>query len=254
MMGGELWVKSALGQGTSFWFEVELPVVTDVTLSPLQPTRDIIGYKGKRRRVLVVDDKAENRTVLKGLLMPLGFEIVEAENGQDSLEKAVAWKPDLILMDLVMPVMDGFEAIRQLRKHPTLSEVIVICVSASVLQQTRHESAEAGSDDFLSKPVRLEDLVEKLQSHLKLEWRYAEGPVPQEAPLHEELIPPPPEDLTTLYELATVGDLMSLRERLHELISSDPGLAPFGDKITQLANALRIDEIEQFVAQYMKNS
>ena len=90
MMGGELLVTSRLGQGTTFWFEIELPVVTDFTVSTLQPTRDIIGYKGDTRQVLVVDDKEENRAVLKGLLVPLGFEIVEAINGRDGLDKAAA--------------------------------------------------------------------------------------------------------------------------------------------------------------------
>ena len=96
--------------------------------------------------------------------------------------------------------------------------------------------------------------MDKLQNHLKLEWRYAEESTPQDGPTHEELTPPPLEDLTALYELAIVGDLMGLRERLQELITTDPQFAPFGAKITQLANELQFDEIEQFVGQYMKNT
>ncbi len=257
MMGGELHVKSTLGQGATFWFDVDLPAVTGVIGSATQPSHYIIGYKGNRRRILIVDDKLENRVVLKGFLLPLGFDLAEAVDGRDALDKAQTCHPDLILTDLVMPVMDGFEAIRRIRQIPALNDVIIISVSASVLKQTQQESVTAGSHDFLSKPVRLEDLLEKLQFHLNLEWEYEEERESQEpdTPLaQEEIIPPPPEVLSSLYELATVGDLMGLRERLQELIAQDPQLTPFQTRIFQLANELQIDEIEQFIQQYMKEA
>jgi signal transduction histidine kinase/DNA-binding NarL/FixJ family response regulator len=256
MMGGELQVRSTPDQGTTFWFAIALPVVTDVTVSSLQSTQHIIGYKGEPRKILIVDDKAENRAILQGLLLPLGFEIAEAVNGRDGLDKAAVWKPDLILMDLVMPVMDGFEAIRQLRQHPTLREVIVISISASVLPKTQQESSEAGSNNFLAKPVRLEELVDKFQEHLQLEWTYAETaqsqtPEPAEP---DTIIPPPQDVLVTLYELATIGDLIGLRERLQILIAADPQLTPFGTRITHLANELQMEEIEHVIQHYMQEA
>ena len=101
------------------------------------------------RRLLVVDDKAENRSVLMRMLAPLGFELKEAADGQEALEQAVAFQPDLIMMDLVMPVMDGFEATRQLRQVPALKTIPIIALSASVFEYTRQQSMEVGCDGFI---------------------------------------------------------------------------------------------------------
>jgi CheY-like chemotaxis protein len=239
--------------------------------SAMQPSHQIIGYKNvatlrqaqnpanpgqAARKILIVDDKVQNRLILKGFLMPLGFDIVEAVDGRDALDKAQTYHPDLILMDLVMPEMDGFEAIQCIRQIPELNDVIIISVSASVLNQTQQESAAAGSDDFLAKPVRLEDLLEKLQVHLNLEWIYEGERERQETgtPSEQEgMIPPSPEALSGLYDLVRIGDLMGLWEQLQELVARDPQLAPFGAKISRLADELQINEIEQFIQQYMND-
>jgi signal transduction histidine kinase/CheY-like chemotaxis protein len=258
MMGSELHVKSIVGQGTTFWFDLDLPVVTGRTASPMKFTPRIIGYKGSRHTLIIADDKPENRILLIDMLAPLGFEIVEAEDGRDALNKAQTCHPDLILMDLVMPVLDGFETIRRIRQLPApLNDVIVISVSASVLKQTRQNSVDAGSDDFLAKPVRLENLLQKLQIYLNLEWQYEgarEAQKTETPPEYKELIPPPMEELSMLYEFAAVGDLISLRERLQKLIAQDSRLVPFGTRLFRFANELKIDEIEQFIKQYMDNT
>jgi CheY-like chemotaxis protein len=271
MMGGELSVKSTPGQGTAFWFDVDLPEASGVMASVMQPSHHIIGYKNAptfrqakditnsgqtKWKILIVDDKPKNRLVLKGFLLPLGFDVVEAVDGRDALDKAQTYHPDLILMDLVMPEMDGFEAIRCIRQLSVLRDVIIISVSASVLKQTQQESAAAGSDDFLAKPVRLEDLLEKLQIHLNLEWKYEGERERQETEtlsIQEDMIPPSPKTLLELYDLVRIGDLMGLWEQLQELIARDPQLAPFGTRIFQLADELQIHEIEQFIQQYIEN-
>ena len=112
-------------------------------------------------RVLVVDDKAENRSILVDLLAPLGFDVAEAENGQEGLEKARALHPHLILTDLVMPVLDGYETVRSLRADPELRDVAVIALSASVFDQNRKESLAAGCDDFEPKPIQIDSLQQR---------------------------------------------------------------------------------------------
>jgi CheY-like chemotaxis protein len=99
----------------------------------------------------------------------LGFDVDEAVNGATALELAQRRKPDLVFMDLVMPVMDGFEAIRRMREEPTLASVKIVALSASAFDTTRARSIRAGCDDFLSKPVRLNEVLNALaraQAHL----------------------------------------------------------------------------------------
>ncbi|MCA1993272.1 MAG: PAS domain S-box protein, partial [Coleofasciculus sp. S288] len=131
MMGSELFVKSTPGQGSVFWFELELPEVAGWTEPDRAIERPIIGFKGKTRKVLVADDNPENRSVLVNLLCPLGFDVAEAIDGDDCLRKAAEFRPDVVLMDLVMPKLNGFEATQQLRQSPDFNEIVVIAASAS---------------------------------------------------------------------------------------------------------------------------
>jgi len=265
MMGSELYVKSTVGQGTTFWFDLDLPVVTDIiapVLSEIEgsaaqrPPR-IIGYKGSKRKILLVDDNEGNLTFLRDVLSPLGFEIMKAIDGREALDAAKEYHPDLILIDLLMPIMDGFEATRHIRRIPALEEVIVIGISASAFETTKQESFAASCDDFLIKPIQIDELLEKLRVHLNLEWNYERQNEPQE-PItpsgQEEVIPPPPEELSQLYQLAKIGNVLRLQERLQELTASDPKFAPFEARITQLADELKLDDIEQFIKQYIKDA
>ncbi|RKZ52226.1 MAG: hypothetical protein DRR16_21400 [Candidatus Parabeggiatoa sp. nov. 3] len=171
MMGGVLQVESTLGQGTKFWLNIDLPEVSNENAQ--QPEqRVIIGFEGTPRKILVVDDIKENRSLLVKLLSPLGFEIVEACNGVESVEKAQQLRPDLILMDLIMPEMDGFEATRQIRKYPQLKAVPIIAISASAFDFHQQQSQEAGCDDFIAKPFKTDVLMEKLHKYLNLKWIY----------------------------------------------------------------------------------
>ncbi|PIE33184.1 hypothetical protein CSA56_12725 [candidate division KSB3 bacterium] len=183
LMESEIHVTSKVGRGTLFWFDLELPEATgeDEVLDTEGSGNMIVGFHGSLRKILIADDRYENRVVLKEMLLPLGFGIVEAVDGFDVLAKAAQHRPDLILMDLTMPILNGFEAIRHVRQMPGLDDVIVIGMSASVLRQIRNESLKAGSNDFLAKPFHFDDLLKCLQHHLKLEWIYE-----QEEPSKQE--------------------------------------------------------------------
>ncbi|HEY9659338.1 MAG TPA: ATP-binding protein, partial [Allocoleopsis sp.] len=134
MMGGALQVRSTLGAGSTFWFDLDLPEIAS-SIDAVNPSqRPIIGIKGNQRKILVVDDKPTNRAILVNLLEPIGFDMLEAVDGEDGLTKAQMFHPDAILLDLVMPNLDGFEATRRLRAMPTLKDTIVIAVSASVFE------------------------------------------------------------------------------------------------------------------------
>ncbi|WP_017317815.1 hybrid sensor histidine kinase/response regulator [Mastigocladopsis repens] len=272
LMGGELKVKSTLGKGSVFWLDLDLPEVFHHTDVKSLVQRKIIGFVGCKRKVLVVDDKWSNRSVLVNLLQPLGFEVVEATDGLDGLNKASEFKPDVIFMDLVMTVMDGFEATRRLRMLPELKDVVVIAASASVFDFDQKQSQEVGCDDFLSKPIREADLLERLQIHLGLEWVYEEqesseqfttqqrqSAQARELPhaagssqltTQDSLVAPPAEELAILLDLAMRGDLRGITQRAVKLEELDERWIPFATHLRQLAKGFKGKEILEFLKQY----
>jgi signal transduction histidine kinase/FixJ family two-component response regulator len=173
LMNGQIQVKSQPGVGSEFFFEVELAIATDwVQQNSFTTGKQIIGYEGQRRSILVVDDRWENRAVLVNLLEPLGFQVSEAENGQAGLEKIRQSQPDLVITDLAMPVMDGFELLKQVRSAKDLQHQKIVVSSASVAEAYREMSLDAGGNDFLAKPVEVSELFNLLATHLELKWKY----------------------------------------------------------------------------------
>jgi signal transduction histidine kinase/CheY-like chemotaxis protein len=258
LMGSELKVNSTLGEGSIFWFDLELQEVDewdDVNACE----HNILGFVGEKRKVLVIDDKWANRSVLVNLLEPLGFEVVEAVNGLDGLNKASEFNPDLIFMDLVMPVMDGFEATRRLRLSPDLADVVVIAISASVFDFNQQQSQDVGCDGFLPKPFREAELLEKLRVHLGLEWVYEEGTVAkatdserERKSVEESIVAPPTEEIAALLDLAMRGDLKGIVERAAYLEALDKQYVPFANHLRQLAKDFEDEKILKFVQQYKR--
>lgn len=141
LMGSEINVESTPREGSTFWLDLDLPEVMEWQESlTAKSSFDIVGFKGEKQKILVVDDRWENRSIIINLLEPLGFEIREVTNGQEGLEEVVRFQPDLIIVDLVMPVMDGFEMTRRLRKLPDYQAIPVIASSASVFNFDRQKS------------------------------------------------------------------------------------------------------------------
>ncbi|MCP4396324.1 MAG: response regulator [bacterium] len=264
MMGGELQVKSRVGQGSTFYFELLLPnesgqiAILEAegrTAGKRNRERKILAYKGEKRTILLADDKRVNRNVLKEMLLPLGFELEEAVDGQDTLEKAGAKRPDLVLLDLVMPIMNGIDVTRKIRQTPALQNIAVIAISASVFKQTLEDCLSAGCNDYLAKPFRIEDLLERLQRHLNLEWVYEEIVPSQQVPARSSsaaIIPPPPEELAELFRLAMRGDVHRLQECAKDFETGDASLIAFGAELSQLAKGLQIDAMQDFIAHYME--
>jgi CheY-like chemotaxis protein len=124
--------------------------------------------------VLIVDDDQLNRGWLKDMLILIGFGVREAENGREAVLAWEQWRPHAILMDVRMPVMDGLEATRVIRTHPEGSDTVIIALTASAMDGHRRLAMESGVNDFLSKPVRENELLTLLQAHLGLTYRYSE--------------------------------------------------------------------------------
>ncbi|MBN3940544.1 MAG: ATP-binding protein [Nostoc sp.] len=258
LMGGQIQVQSTLCKGSTFWFEAEFPESKDwAKVSRVVEQGTIIGYQGQSRTILIADDKWENRSVIVNLLEPVGFTVVEASQGQEGWEKALAHKPDLIITDLVMPILNGFELIERLRQSEQFKEIAVIASSASVFAADQYKSIDVGANAFLPKPVEAETLLEMLRQFLQLEWIF-DGKVNEikktdtdalDRP--NEMIYPGKEVLQELLELTQDGDIQKILELAEELSKSDEHLSIFTQQIVQLASNFQLKRLETFIQQYI---
>ena len=269
LMGGCIQVRSQPGAGSHFYFEVSCPVGTDwAEQSRFKDGELIVGYEGPRQRLLVVDDRWENRAVLRNLLEPLGFEISEAEDGRQGLAQIMQYQPDLVVTDLAMPVVDGFEMIRQVRQaeaqaansgRQTRHQKIVVS-SASVAQRDQQKALDTGGDIFLSKPVDINELFAVLSDQLSLTWRLqpestsaiedadnVAGSLP--AAVGQAI--PPDDVLKPLLLLAQTGKLSKLRKNLKDLAAKNPEYEDFLMPLVTLARAFQADQIETILNQHL---
>ena len=178
VMGGDLTCSSREGAGSLFRFEfcAEPPEERMSGQEP-PPARAAELLAGSENRVLVIDDDRNSRRLLEMLLEEIGFEVRTGVNGAEAVELFKEWKPDLIMMDVAMPEMDGYEATRAIRALPGGSGVVIIIVSASTLEEARKKALSSGADDYLDKPFSEEGLFEMIRVNLGVEYRYADQAV-----------------------------------------------------------------------------
>ncbi len=270
MMGGELRVESEVGRGATFTFEIPVGLVEHSSLptphSP--PPKRVLAVEPNQPdyRLLIVDDHQANRQLLLNLLQPIGFDLREAENGQDALEIWEAWQPHLIWMDLKMPVMDGYDATKVIRKRERRNSphspnkgglqggvTRIIAVTAYAFHDDTTRALAQGCDDVLSKPFREAEVFELLAQHLGVGFVYAEAPKAagsrQQAAGGEVL---------TLEALAALPDewLAALRDAADE---TDPSAAnvviqrireqdvPLADALAALVKTYRFDILQELL-------
>lgn len=285
MLGGELKVNSKVGKGSLFYFTIHLPEVSqteaqfsgDTTMywmgtgvkdakkfsaakKAAKDHRKIVGYEGRRLKVMVVDDKIENRTILNELLSPLGFELSEAFDGQQAIDMTPEVMPDVILMDLRMPRCDGYEATRKIRELKLNDNLLIITISASAFASNRSESLNAGANDFIPKPVRRSLLLETIHQHLDIKWVY-DG---EEAAVETNPILPDPgvskdieikgdvseaccENLDQLIDLAKRGNLKGLEIELSEFVEKFPHMQPIENSLRPLIKGFKLKEVNQLL-------
>lgn len=177
LMGGDIAVSSTLGKGTIFAFNIQAATSSALEIKTPQETRKVIGLAPNQRdyRILIVEDNQDNRLLLVKLLTAAGFGVREAKNGQEAVELWASYCPDLILMDMRMPVMNGYEATKEIKKHLQGQATTVIALTASALEEERVVIISAGCDDFMRKPFQEEVLWEKIAQYLGVQYLYEEG-------------------------------------------------------------------------------
>lgn len=254
LMGSDITVQSIPEQGSTFRFELTLPVSDLPAPQPPVNERQIIGYTGLRRKILVVDDSRYNRKLLVDVLRPLGFLLDEATNGQEAVYYVQVTRPDLILMDLVMPVMSGQEAIQAIRRLPAGQGIPIIAVSANTGEKPDAIQPE-GYDAFLLKPLDVRSLFAHLETFLKLQWVFAPSPEASAADANarsEAVLPPSQENLERLYQLALKGDMTRLAFEAANLQTSSPELQAFATILHRLARNYQDEEVLQFLSQFLQ--
>lgn len=251
MMGSEIEVASTAGTGSRFWFTLEVEPAA-AAMVPSAAEREVSGYLGERKTILIVDDIPANRHMLRDLLTGMGFEIQLACNGQEALDSVRAHPPHAVLMDIVMPVMDGLQATQQIRLLPDTAALPIIAISASVTAEDQDNCLIAGVDAFMTKPVHQNGLLETLGRLLGVTLCYEEQSAPaQSAPaVANALTPPPRAQLEQLSRLAHEGDMRAIRQLADEIESVDIQYVAFARTLRQLAKEYQSKALVELALQY----
>ncbi|MCA1990617.1 MAG: response regulator [Coleofasciculus sp. S288] len=250
LMGGKLTINSSLGQGTTAIFDVLVTLVREADTPCQAPKKRAIALAPNQPtyRILVVEDRWENRHLLVKLLQPLGFEVLEASNGQEGVALWESWEPHLILMDMRMPVMDGYEATKRIKAHIKGQATVIIAITASVFDDKRAVVMSAGCDDFVRKPFRESVLLEKIAAHLGVQYVYEDSPqltslrsrASIEVQTKEALAVMPPSWISQLYLAAVCGDYEQMLTLLDQIPETQSAIK---SALADLVNNFRFDLI-----------
>jgi signal transduction histidine kinase/CheY-like chemotaxis protein/purine-cytosine permease-like protein len=252
LMGGELTFTSTVGKGTTFQIKLFLPQVQHK--SEIEPAVFVnrIAYHGQRRKVLVVDNEEVDRELIINILAPLGFEVAEAGTGLECLSQFKIFNPDVILMDLAMPIMDGWEAAYQIRNiyHSTIPIAII---SANAFDKNLENAAKIPSDDFIVKPVNVQDLLDWLGVKLNIEWVNEPEKVLDYFRVSEQAnkdsinILPPAGQLEMLLKHISSGYIKGIHSQLNIIESLGIEYAPFINKMRQHAINFEVQAMQQLI-------
>jgi two-component system sensor histidine kinase/response regulator len=259
LMDGDIAVQSVIGQGSvfSFTMHAKKAEASNTPARPQQVTQ--LAPNQRSYRVLIVEDIKENRTLLVNLMEQTGFTVKEAVNGKEGVELFHSWQPDLIWMDLRMPVMDGYQAVQEIKKTEAGQNTVVIALSAHALEEEREKILSLGSDDFLSKPYVEEELFAAMKKHLGVHFIHKSQKPPSpavsssqskpgpEKPLAELLTELPEKIKKDLLAAATVLDQAGCLTILEQFKAEVPTAVTAFNYLNRLAKNYQFEDIEQIL-------
>lgn len=242
LMGGQIRVESQLDRGSTFSFSLELPLCDPPPGTASFPQRKLACDPAPR--ILVIDDNVDNRELLVDVLRPIGFEVM-GMNAQQGVQIALADPFDLIITDLLMPDLNGFEVIRLLRAHTATASTPIIAASASVYPQDKARSVEAGADAFVDKPISFPLLLGLFDQLLDLQWQpEPAATAPPAGPDADAL--PPAQTIQDLAHFAQAGDIVALQQMARQMDAQMTGSA-FVIRLNRLVSSLQLDEISAWL-------
>ncbi len=237
IMGGELLARSAIepadNHGTTFTVRLALSEVR-CDAKQLETQRRMRGYVGERRKILLVDDDPAHVDIVREVLAPLDFTLFVAPTGRAGLERVEQSRPDLVLLDLSLPDMTGWEVANQLRAKSEFGKLKIIVVSANAHEFNPGGDQNAPHDAFVMKPVDIQILVDCIGSLLNIDWLY-ETPVPTSSERALASLPTHARHhIDDLYQLGRIGHVRGIQSKLNELEASDPANKPFATHLRKL--------------------
>jgi signal transduction histidine kinase/CheY-like chemotaxis protein/purine-cytosine permease-like protein len=249
LMGGQININSTVGKGTTFQIKLFLPQMHQTESLDAMLTSIPIGYIGEKRKILVVDNEQVDREMLINVLQPLGFEMAEAANGQAGLEQHLLFKPDLILMDLAMPVMDGWEASYIIRKVRQ-SNVPIGIVSANAFDKGLENTANIGPEDFIVKPVNFSELLYWIGNRLNLTriTQPENNAIPDEQNTETDpLVVPDQQYIKELLALIKTGYMRGVVNKLDEIEALGAQYKTFVSAMRKLSQQFQMAAMKQFI-------
>ncbi|MEO1561500.1 MAG: response regulator, partial [Cyanobacteria bacterium J06632_19] len=244
LMGGDIKVESTLGVGSKFTFDIQVNLSSPQKREKNKITAQIIGLAPSqiKYRILVVDDLPESRLLLVTMLSQLGFSTKEAANGVEAIAEWQEWEPHLILMDMRMPIMDGYQATKIIKTRQQEAEfnsdipskTVVIALTANAFEEQKDEIITAGCDDLINKPFPKQQLLEKLNQHLGVKYTYQQEEVNNtsnteftSASLRQSLVQESPQWLAEIKQAAA----QCSDNLIFEIIETTP---PNNSQVTQI--------------------
>lgn len=246
LLGGELKVSSTLGQGSRFWFELNLNTARQTSQPPKNLASPISNNLGKQQKILIADGIADNRALLFDILSPLGFQLAEVSNGLECMQQAENWPADIILLNSNLAVIDGLEVCRRIRANVALQSIVIIAISANVFGNHQQCCLEAGANDFLAKPFQLETLLGLLARYTGMQGEN-EKIVPENAIKSTKLHYPAIDYLRRLQDFAEQGDIHRVRQLNTEISQLAPEVTLFTQQLNDLINGFKINKIRQLL-------
>lgn len=250
IMGGDISLTSELNKGSVFKVQLLMGSVREPTLIPVSQ-KDIEGYGGDRKLLMVVDDDPVHRQMMMNILEPIGFTVTEASNAMDCLEKTEQYLPDLFMLDVSMPGMNGLQLARALRDKNICKPIIFISANVREGDAVQHE--DYGQDDYLPKPINIDYLFEKIGAILDLNWRYVRAPKQSASSVSltsSNLVEsdyPPLSDRLTLKSMAEVRYEKGLADRIDRLEELTLASPAFVKRVRELLKDQQFIEISQLL-------
>ena len=247
VMGGDISLTSELNKGSVFKVQLLMGSVREPTLIPVSQ-KDIEGYNGDRKLLMVVDDDPVHRAMMINILEPIGFTVTEASNAMDCLAQTEQYLPDLFMLDVSMPGMNGLQLARALRDKNICKPIIFISANVREGDAVQHE--DYGQDDYLPKPININYLFEKIGAILALEWRYVRASVISSAPQSSSLMDndyPPLSDMLTLKSMAEVRYEKGLTDRIDHLETLKLASPVFIRRLRELVKQQQFIEISNLL-------